>query len=114
MPTPITNVRLLIESSRVGWSARRLYRARSRRVTAPMAETPEESLPEKTAEAESTEPENRLLRAAKLAREWLPGDSELGDPLSTAGDNPSHLLARRMAESRPASERVGVARELGL
>jgi adenylate cyclase len=53
-----------------------------------------------------------MLRAAKLIREFLPGDSELGDPLSTAGDQPSHLLARRVAES--ASERPSVARELGL
>jgi adenylate cyclase len=56
--------------------------------------------------------ENRMLRLAKLMRELLPGDSELGDPLSTAGDQPSHLLARRLAESSP--ERSGFARELGL
>lgn len=53
-----------------------------------------------------------MLRIAKLMRELLPGDSELGDPLSTAGDEPSHLLARRLAESAP--ERPSVARELGL
>jgi adenylate cyclase len=53
-----------------------------------------------------------MLRAVKLIRELLPGDPELGDPLSIAGDQPSHLLARRMAET--ASERPGVARELGL
>ena len=53
-----------------------------------------------------------MLRAAKLIRQFLPGDPELGDPLSTAGDQPSHLLARRVAES--ASERPSVARELGL
>jgi adenylate cyclase len=60
------------------------------------------------------EPENKLLRAARFARRYLPGDSALGDPLSTTGDNPSHVLARRVAETRPTSERVGVARELGL
>src|SRR5688572_1794822 len=54
----------------------------------------------------------KLLRLAKLMREVLPGDSELGDPLSTAGDDPSHLLARRLAETAP--ERPSVARELGL
>jgi adenylate cyclase len=53
-----------------------------------------------------------MLRAAKLMRQFLPGDPELGDPLSTAGDQPSHLLARRVAES--ASQRPSVARELGL
>jgi adenylate cyclase len=42
----------------------------------------------------------------------LPGDRDLGDPLSTAGDRPSHLLARRIAESSP--ERPSAARELGL
>jgi adenylate cyclase len=53
-----------------------------------------------------------MLRAAKLVREFLPGDDELGDPLSTAGDKPSHLLARRLAEA--SSQRPSVARELGL
>ena len=42
----------------------------------------------------------------------LPGDSELGDPLSTAGNDPSHLLARRVSETAP--ERESVTRELGL
>jgi adenylate cyclase len=42
----------------------------------------------------------------------LPGDPELGDPLSTAGNEPSHLLARRVSEAAP--ERESVARELGL
>jgi adenylate cyclase len=55
---------------------------------------------------------SRMLRAAKLMRQFLPGDPELGDPLSTAGDEPSYLLARRVAES--ASERPSFARELGL
>jgi adenylate cyclase len=54
----------------------------------------------------------RMYRIAKLLRDLLPGDRELGDPLSTAGDRPSHLLARRVAES--ASERPSAARELGL
>jgi adenylate cyclase len=48
----------------------------------------------------------------KLARKFLPGDAELGDPLSTAGNDPSHLLARRVSETAP--ERESVARELGL
>jgi adenylate cyclase len=53
-----------------------------------------------------------MLRFARMMREILPGDSRLGDPLSTAGDEPSQLLARRMAEAAP--ERPSVARELGL
>jgi adenylate cyclase len=56
--------------------------------------------------------DSRLLRFARLMREVLPGDSKLGDPLSTAGDEPSQLLARRVAEASP--ERPSVARELGL
>jgi hypothetical protein len=42
-----------------------------------------------------------MYRAARLAREILPGDHELGDPLSTAGDQPSQVLARRVAETTP-------------
>jgi adenylate cyclase len=53
-----------------------------------------------------------VLRAVKFMREFLPGDPELGDPLSIAGDRPSHVIARRVAEA--AAERPGVARELGL
>jgi adenylate cyclase len=59
-----------------------------------------------------TDGSERLLRAARGLRRLLPGDPELGDPLSTAGDDPSLLLARRVAE---ASEgRPSAARELGL
>ena len=56
--------------------------------------------------------DSRFLRLARLMREILPGDARLGDPLSTAGDDPSQLLARRVAEA--TSERPSVARELGL
>jgi adenylate cyclase len=55
---------------------------------------------------------SRMLRAAKFVRELLPGDPELGDPLSTAGAEPSHLVARRVADAAP--ERPSLARELGL
>lgn len=54
---------------------------------------------------------SRMYRAAKLMRELLPGDHELGDPLSVAGDKPTNLLARRVAET--GSQRP-VVRELGL
>ena len=54
---------------------------------------------------------SRMYRAAKLMRELLPGDHELGDPLSVSGDKPSHLLARRVAET--GSQRP-LMRELGL
>jgi adenylate cyclase len=52
-----------------------------------------------------------MYRAARLAREILPGDHELGDPLSTAGDEPSQVLARRVAETAP---KRAFMRELGL
>jgi adenylate cyclase len=54
----------------------------------------------------------RLLVAARFARELLPGDSELGDPLSIAGSEPPHLLARSVAEA--GTREPSVARELGL
>ena len=52
-----------------------------------------------------------MYRIAKQLRELLPGDHELGDPLSLAGDKPSDLLARRVAET--GSQRP-LVRELGL
>jgi adenylate cyclase len=54
----------------------------------------------------------RLLVAARFARELLPGDAELGDPLSTAGHEPPHLLARTVATA--GKKEPSVARELGL
>src|SRR4051794_28587855 len=45
-------------------------------------------------------------------RQRLPGDSELGDALSTAGDEPSLLIARRLSEL--GAERPSATRELGL
>jgi adenylate cyclase len=62
--------------------------------------------------AKRTDGSPRLLRAIRLARELLPGDSELGDPLSTAGNETPHLLARRVSEA--ASGRDSATRELGL
>jgi len=49
---------------------------------------------------------------ARRLREILPGDPELGDPLSTSGDEPPQLLARRLAEV--TGERPSVTREVGL
>jgi adenylate cyclase len=54
----------------------------------------------------------RSLKAARALRKLLPGDAELGDPLSTAGDDPSLVLARRLAEV--SRERPSAIRELGL
>lgn len=59
-----------------------------------------------------TDEQPRLLVAAKLARELLPGDSEFGDPLSTAGPNPSQALGRRL--SALTAERPSLLGEIGL
>ena len=58
--------------------------------------------------ADSSDP---LVRGARGARDLLPGDPELGDELSTAGDRPSQILARFLAEG---GERPSATRELGL
>ncbi len=54
----------------------------------------------------------KLVTAAKLARELLPGDSRFGDPLSTAGSDQAQLVGRRL--SSITAERPGVLREAGL
>lgn len=54
----------------------------------------------------------KVLTAAKLARELLPGDSRFGDPLSTAGQEQPHIVGRRLAEL--TAERPGLLREAGL
>jgi adenylate cyclase len=54
----------------------------------------------------------RLMTALKLARELLPGDSRYGEPLSTAGNDPSQQAGRRLGEL--ASERPSVLKEAGL
>jgi adenylate cyclase len=53
-----------------------------------------------------------LLRAVRVVRGWLPGDPQLGDPLSIGGSEPSDLLARRVSKAAP--ERDSAVRELGL
>src|SRR5580765_1236503 len=64
---------------------------------------------EKFVESDSSD---RFLKIARWMRERLPGDAELGDALSTAGDEPSLVLARRLSEL--GAERPSVTRELGL
>ena len=64
---------------------------------------------EKLVETDSSQ---RFLKIAKWMRERLPGDSELGDALSTAGDEPSLVIARRLSEL--GAQRPSVTRELGL
>ena len=52
-----------------------------------------------------------LVRAARRAREMLPGDREVGDPLSTAANRPADVLARYLSE---VTERPSTLREVGL
>src|SRR5690348_14729737 len=59
-----------------------------------------------------TDTNPQLLKIAKWVRSRLPGDSELGDALSTTGDEPSLVLARRLSEL--GTERPSATRELGL
>ncbi|MBV9214129.1 MAG: adenylate/guanylate cyclase domain-containing protein [Actinobacteria bacterium] len=64
------------------------------------------------ASAKRTNEHPRLLTAAKLVRELLPGDSKFGDPLSTGGREQPQLVGRRLAEL--TAEKPGVLREAGL
>jgi adenylate cyclase len=59
-----------------------------------------------------TDRRTRLVRAVRAMRGVLPGDADLGDPLSTAGDEPSLVLARTVAEVGTGGP--SVTRELGL
>jgi adenylate cyclase len=54
----------------------------------------------------------RLMKAMKIAREILPGDSRYGDPLSTTGSEPRALVARRLGDA--ANKRPGILKEAGL
>jgi adenylate cyclase len=53
-----------------------------------------------------------LLAAARRLRRRLPGDENFGDPLSTAGHHPVHMMARGVSALRP--ERESVAQEVSL
>jgi adenylate cyclase len=54
----------------------------------------------------------RLLEAARWLRHRLPGDEKFGDPLSTAGAKPVHVLGRGVSALQ--RDRDGVAKELGM
>jgi adenylate cyclase len=76
----------------------------------------DEAQPKKTKAAlervVKTDSNPQFMKMARWVRERLPGDSELGDALSTAGDEPSLVLARRLSEL--GAERPSAMRELGL
>src|SRR5215218_4605465 len=79
-----------------------------------MAEDPQAPRKAKTALARvvQTDTDPRMLKIARWVRDRLPGDSELGDALSTAGDEPSLVIARRLSEL--GTQRPSALRELGL
>jgi adenylate cyclase len=52
-----------------------------------------------------------FVKAAQRARQMLPGDREVGDPLSTAANRPADVLARYLSE---VTERPSTLREVGL
>lgn len=52
------------------------------------------------------------VKVARALRALLPGDQDYGDPLSTAGDDPSALLGQRL--SALTAERPSAMREVGL
>lgn len=54
----------------------------------------------------------RSVKVARALRSLLPGDEDYGDPLSTAGDEPSQLLGQRLAAL--TAERPSAMREVGL
>jgi len=54
----------------------------------------------------------RSLKVARALRSLLPGDEDYGDPLSTAGDDPSQVLGQRLAAL--TAERPSALKEVGL
>jgi adenylate cyclase len=72
---------------------------------------PEDDADDPTTEAERTIGP-KLVKAMKIARDLLPGDSRYGDPLSTTGSEPRTVVARRLGEA--AQERPGFLKEAGL
>jgi len=55
----------------------------------------------------------QLLAAARWLRRQLPCDERFGDPLSTAGDAPPEVIARRV-QALQRADRPSVAHEIGL
>lgn len=64
------------------------------------------------ARAEKIDQAPSLVQAARKARQMLPGDSEFGDPLSTAGSEQPQVVGRRLAEV--TAQKPGLLRETGL
>jgi adenylate cyclase len=64
------------------------------------------------ARAEKIDQAPALVQAARRARRMLPGDSDFGDPLSTAGSQQPQVVGRRLAEV--TAQKPGLLRETGL
>jgi adenylate cyclase len=62
--------------------------------------------------AQRLEQNPKLVDVARRLRQRLPGDSDFGDPLSTAGSQQPQVVGRRLSEI--TSERPGLLRETGL
>ncbi|MDX6649827.1 MAG: hypothetical protein QOJ97_1778 [Solirubrobacteraceae bacterium] len=62
--------------------------------------------------AARTDADPRLIGLMRVLRKRLPGDERYGDPLSTAGEEPVNVLARRVSALTP--ERPSAVGELGL
>jgi adenylate cyclase len=75
-------------------------------------EEPAERLSRLRAAAVRIDTQLALLEAARRLRRRLPGDEKFGDPLSTAGPDPVHLVARGVSALRP--ERESLTQELSL
>ncbi|HVE68983.1 MAG TPA: adenylate/guanylate cyclase domain-containing protein [Solirubrobacteraceae bacterium] len=62
--------------------------------------------------ASRTDADPRVIGMLRALRRRLPGDERYGDPLSTAGEEPVNVIARRMSALTP--ERPSAVGELGL
>ena len=62
--------------------------------------------------ASRTDADPRVIGVLRALRRRLPGDERYGDPLSTAGEEPVNVLARRVSALTP--ERPSAVGELGL
>src|SRR5438445_10435924 len=60
------------------------------------------------------ETSDAALSVTRQLRERMPGDSKLGDPLSTAGEKPRDMIARTVAEGVDGRRKPSAVREVGL
>jgi adenylate cyclase len=85
---------------------------KGRELAQPSEETRRSTIAKLSKALRRADQQPRLLLAAKLVRELLPGDSGYGDSLSTAGAQPSQQVGRRL--SALTAERPSLLGEIGL